>query len=105
MRRLAAHRIFISPHEVYNLHYVELDGRNFLQGIFLLEKEIAGTAFYNGTLFLSHFPEFPNERIWETNSLEPDKAICVFHSESSQCTPAEFGTNNGGSNSHIQRLC
>lgn len=86
MKRFAAHRIFISPQEVYSLHYVELDDQSYLKGIYPLEKEVAGTAFYNGTLFLSNEREFNPEK----QPVNRDEPVYIFHSESADCSPEKL---------------
>jgi hypothetical protein len=105
MKRLAAHRIFISREEKYTMHYVELDGQNYLRGIYPLEKEIAGTAFYNGTIYLSNREEIPEHFNWNTNRLDRNKPVFVFHSDSIEAPPPEFGTGDSRSNTYIQRFC
>ncbi|MDL2322541.1 hypothetical protein LJC52_00970 [Bacteroidales bacterium OttesenSCG-928-A17] len=105
MKRLAAHRIFISPEETYKLHYVEFDENQNFQGIFPLKEEIAQTAFYNGTLFLSNTAQWEEIENWTDHKLTPKNPVHVFHSESTDCTPAELGTSNSSGDSYIQRLC
>jgi hypothetical protein len=104
MKRFAAHRIVISPEEIYPLHYVELDDANILQGIYPLKKEIACTAFYCGTLFLSNEKEITEQTGWKNHELDSTQPVFVFHSESMNYSPAEFGTDNSCGNAHIQRL-
>ena len=103
MKRLAAHFIVVSPEETYALHYVELDEESRLQGIFPMEKEIASTAFYNGTIFLTNLQEIPESFDWQSNRLDPDKPVFAFHFDSG-IPPAEFGASNSGSYSYIQRI-
>ena len=49
MRRVASHYIYWK--QFYRMHYVELDDKGVLTGVFPLEEEIAGTEFYDGILF------------------------------------------------------
>ena len=51
MKRFAAHYIYLGEENIYKQHYLELDENNLIKGVFPLEKEIAGTVFYNGILF------------------------------------------------------
>lgn len=48
MRRIASHYIYWK--QFYRMHYLELDDRGALTGVFPLEGEIAGTEFYDGIL-------------------------------------------------------
>lgn len=104
MKRLAAHRIYVSPEETYKLHYIELDENQNLRGIFPLEGEIARTAFYNGTLFLSNTSEWENINDWAIHKLNSQKPVYIFHSELTDCTPTELRTNNSSSDCYVQRL-
>lgn len=54
MRRIASHYIYWK--QFYRMHYVELDDRGALTGVFPLEGEIAGTEFYDGILIPIPFP-------------------------------------------------
>ena len=54
MKRFAAHYIALGKKGNINKHkqhYLELDENNLVKGVFPLEREIAGTVFYNGILF------------------------------------------------------
>ena len=53
MKRFAAHYIALGKRNInkHKQHYLELDENNLVKGVFPLEKEIAGTVFYNGILF------------------------------------------------------
>jgi hypothetical protein len=92
MKRFAAHYIFLAPDTRLKMHYVELSDDNKLMGIYPLDKEIAQTAFYNGTLIIK-------QREDKSQSVE------VYHLDSLELPSAELCTNDSSSNSYIQRLC
>ena len=48
MRRIAAHYVWCK--QVYRMHYIELDDNGAFHGVYPLNEEIAGTAFYDGVL-------------------------------------------------------
>ncbi|MBQ8529724.1 MAG: hypothetical protein IJ430_00970 [Parabacteroides sp.] len=48
MRRIASHYVYWK--QLLRLHYVELDEKENLVGVFPLNGEIAGTEFYDGIL-------------------------------------------------------
>ncbi|MDL2243646.1 hypothetical protein LJB84_02260 [Bacteroidales bacterium OttesenSCG-928-J19] len=88
MKRLAAHYIFQAPDALLKLHYVELTDDNCLVGIFPLEREIAQTSFYNGTLII-----------------EGENPAQVYHLDRVGLTAAELSACDCRSDSHVQRLC
>lgn len=129
MRRIAAHYIYCG--RVYRMHYLEVDDQECLQGIYPLEEEIAGTAFYDGILI----PVPANERYGSAEafvySLANEPTVCKGHKESVfealaasritedilagtpvrlflfngiSLTPPELGTHDRCRNGHIQRL-
>ena len=51
MKRFAAHYFVLGKESIYRQHYLELDEDKLVKGVSPLEKEIAGTVFYNGILF------------------------------------------------------
>jgi hypothetical protein len=93
MKRFAAHYVFRFPDELLKLHYVELEEDNRLRGIFPLEKEMAGTVFYNGILF-------PVEKEGSLVLYFLDKTDL----EGIHLLAAELRANDGGSYPHVQRL-
>lgn len=50
MQRVASHYIF-HRNEVYRMHYLELDDRLCVSGIYPFREEIAGTVFVAGIVF------------------------------------------------------
>lgn len=129
MRRIAAHYIYCS--RMYRMHYLEVDDRDCLQGIYPLEEEIAGTAFYGGILIpvpinekylsaeafvysLEHNPALGKggkESVFEvlaesriTEDIIPGTPVRLFLFHDISLTPPEFGTDNRCGNGHIQRL-
>ena len=48
MRRIASHYVYWK--QLLRMHYVELDEKENLVGVFPLNGEIAGTEFYDGIL-------------------------------------------------------
>lgn len=50
MKRFAAN--YIACHSVDRLHYVEVTSGSVLNGVFPLEKELAGTSFLNGVIWV-----------------------------------------------------
>lgn len=48
MRRIASHYIYWR--KWYRMHYLELDAKGRLTGVYPLVQEIANTEFYDGTL-------------------------------------------------------
>lgn len=129
MRRIAAHYIYCG--RVYRMHYLETDDRGCLQGIYPLEEEIAGTAFYDGILipfpvnenyasseaFVYSVAENPTlckggkEVVFEafaesriTEDIRPGTPVCLFLFHGISLTTPELGADNRCGNGHIQRL-
>ncbi|MBP8026942.1 MAG: hypothetical protein KAY85_06085, partial [Parabacteroides sp.] len=50
MKRFAAN--YIACQSVDRLHYVEVTSGSVLNGVFPLEKELAGTSFLNGVIWV-----------------------------------------------------
>lgn len=129
MQRIAAHYIYCS--RVYRMHYLEVDDRGCLQGIYPLEEEIAGTAFYAGILIPvpvnenyasaeafvysvvknptlckgskeSVFKAFAESRI--TEDITPGTPVRLFLFHGISLTTPELGADNRSGNGYIQRL-
>lgn len=109
MRRIASHYIYWQ--RWHRMHYLELDANGCLVGVFPLDQEIANTEFYDGTLILMpvDFPFIINDFIpaqWmsEADRIVPGTQVAVYRLTGFTPSASEFGTDNGGSNCHIQRL-
>ena len=109
------------------MHYVETDDAGQFTGIYPLEEEIAGTAFYNGLLVVvPQASEWFNRTVFSipVTSTDDSPVACVGQ-ELKRLLPAqlsagetvtlyllnrmhfstpELGTNNCSCNGHIQRL-
>lgn len=127
MRRVAAHYLMCRE-GVFRLHYIELNDLGYINGIYPLEQEIAGTAFYDGILF-------PVRQVVDMNAgsmyrelsrlhvIHPEKScigllellglasvkggsfpVDLFRIYGSGLASPEFGTDNGCGNCHIERL-
>lgn len=108
MRRFAAH--FVWYKQVYRMHYIEVDDLGLFHGVFPLEEEIAGTAFYDGVLI----PVLPGTTVdfkslverWETWTWE----ICVgmpvqiFRLSGIPLASAKLGTDHGCRDGYVERL-
>jgi len=55
MRRIAAHYVYWR--QLHKMSYIELNDDNTFNGVFPLQDEIAGTAFYDGLLVPVDKPE------------------------------------------------
>lgn len=129
MRRIAVHYIYCG--RVYRMHYLEVDDRDCLRGIYPLEEEIAGTAFYDGILipvafnekyastkaFVYSLAENPTlckgnkESLFEilaesriTEDITPGMPVCLFLFHGISLTTPELRADNRCSNRYIQRL-
>lgn len=61
MRRVASHYTFC--HQLYRMHYVELDDAGAFTGVYPLDAEIAGTEFYDGLIV----PVLPDTEFFPDN--------------------------------------
>lgn len=111
------------------MHYVELDDKGMLVGVFPLESEIAGTEFYDGILIpvavdakIAHchaiqipLPCNPNSTTIDAISdalakedvsegVEPEACVQLLLLNGIPLTAAKFSTDNSCCNGHIQRL-
>lgn len=128
MKRFAAHYIFISPDQVYKLHFLELDDNNCIKGVFPLASETANTSFYNGILFpiktdlvIESFSilhqikklqkQNPKATIFDLLSqleiveTRNDKPVSVVRLDGIDLLSSKLGASDSGSDCHIQRLC
>jgi hypothetical protein len=124
MERIAAHYIYAPPQKVYKLHYVELDENKQLHKISPLEKEVSGTAFFNGILILSKTEiqtdwllnrlkedDFPEETTifdflnsFNREEIRQQDAVFLYLLDGINLTTTKLRTDNGRCNCHIQRL-
>jgi hypothetical protein len=95
MKRLAAHYVLLPDDKLLKQHYVELDDENRLLGVFPLEREIEGTVFYSGVLYLSPLP------LWGGAGGEVE----IYLLTRIDLLPPKFTANDCRCHSHIQRLC
>lgn len=111
MRRIASH--FLYWRQLYRMHYVELNDNGAFVRICPLEGEIAGTEFYDGTLFLlpvgtelsiDNFIASRDYWLTLSDTLEPGTPVQVFRLSGVSLTTPEFGTDHSGCNGHIERL-
>lgn len=108
MQRFAAH--FVWCQQVYRMHYIEVDDQGLFRGVFPLEEEIPGTAFYDGVLIpvLSGTTiDFKSlVQMWETWTQE----ICVgvpvqiIRLSGIPLASAKLGTDHGCRDGHVERL-
>lgn len=109
MRRLASHYIWYKE-KVYRLHYLEIDNRNCLKGIFPLTEEIPGTEFYDGVLIPIPCGDDPGKesllREWcrFTGKIKHDTPVQIFHLSGIDQASAKLGTDDGSGRCHIERL-
>lgn len=127
MKRFAAN--YIACQSVERLHYVEVTSGSVLNGVFPLEKELAGTSFLNGVIWV-----VPAALGWEVADVwsrltvihqhMPDASVpemlkvlidtlavpavgepvSLFLIRGIRLSAAEFGANNSGSNRYVERL-
>lgn len=122
MRRIASHYVYWK--QFYRMHYVELDDRGALTGVFPLEGEIAGTEFYGGILIPIPVPALdagsrkqdvfdllPGETLADalkrkgfTDVPEAGLPVCLLLLSGVSLAAAKLGTDNGCCNGYIQRL-
>ena len=96
MKRLAAHYVLLPDDRLLKQHYVELDDENHLLGVFPLNKEIAGTVFYNGILMI--LPSLVERGRGRGEKVE------IYLLTRIDLLPPKFTANDCRSHSHIQRL-
>lgn len=108
MRRFAAHYVWYK--QVYRMHYIEVDDGGLFCGIFPLEAEIAGTAFYDGVLIpvlpgmAIDFQSMTNTwRDW-TENVSIGSPAQVYRLTGIPLASAKLGTDHGCSDGHIERL-
>lgn len=109
MRRIAAHYVWCK--QVYQMHYIELDDNGVLRGIYPLDEEIAGTAFYDGVLVPvpASEPAMGFRQVLETwpaltEKITPGCSIQVYRLGGLPLASAKLGADYGCGDGHIERL-
>ncbi|WP_446786747.1 hypothetical protein [Macellibacteroides fermentans] len=127
MKRFAAN--YIACQSVDRLHYVEVTSGSVLNGVFPLEKELAGTSFLNGVIWVvpaalgwevadvwsrltaihqqmpdASVPEMLKELIDTLAVPTVGDPVSLFLIMGIRLSAAEFGANNSGSNRYVERL-
>jgi len=88
MGKVASHFIWCAD-QIYRLHYMEWDQNGRLSGIFPLLEEIAGVAFFNGTLVPILSTDLPkkdmSEKDWQglAAKVEIGSSIKIYHIDGS----------------------
>ena len=106
MKRLASHFIFLPQHELFRLHYIELNERNIIEKIAPLNEEIASTSFFSGYLFVINSGMIFSPTGFFEQNFDIEQPVSVYHANSlpSDCSSPELGASYGGCNGHIQRI-
>lgn len=109
MRRFAAHYVWFK--DVCPLCYIELDDERFFNGVYPLDEEIAGTAFYDGVLIpvLSSDPVANIGELvanWRTLTQKIGRGdkVFIYHLSGIPLTSAKLGADYGRGNGHIERF-
>lgn len=111
MRRIASHYVYWR--RLYKMHYIELDTAGRFQGVYPLDREIAGTEFYDGILIpfpqnavLSFSECLKQATEWkkEADEVSIGREVDIYRLHGSTLSPAEFCANNGCCNGDIERL-
>ncbi len=127
VKRFAAN--YIACQSVDRLHYVEVTSGSVLNGVFPLEKELAGTSFLNGVIWVvpaalgwevadvwsrltaihqqmpdASVPEMLKELIDTLAVPTVGDPVSLFLIMGIRLSAAEFGANNSGSNRYVERL-
>ena len=127
MKRFAAN--YIACQSVERLHYVEVTSGSVLNGVFPLEKELAGTSFLNGVIWVvpaalgwevadvwsrltaihqqmpdASVPEMLKVLISSEQLVAEGEPVSLFLIRGIRLSAAEFGANNSGGNRYVERL-
>lgn len=109
MKRFAAHYIWYK--QVHKMSYIELDDSGLFRGVYPLEGEIAGTAFYDGILLpvVSSESSLSCERAiaeWKslTGAVSEGSPVWIYRLSGIPLAAAELGAYNGGGNGHVERF-
>ena len=127
VKRFAAN--YIACQSVERLHYVEVTSGSVLNGVFPLEKELAGTSFLNGVIWVvpaalawevadvwsrltaihqqmpdASVPEMLKVLISSEQLVAEGEPVSLFLIRGIRLSAAEFGANNSGGNRYVERL-
>lgn len=127
VKRFAAN--YIACQSVDRLHYVEVTSGSVLNGVFPLEKELAGTSFLNGVIWVvpaalgwevadvwsrltaihqqmpdASVPEMLKALISSEQLVAVGEPVSLFLIRGIRLSAAEFGANNSGGNRYVERL-
>ena len=127
VKRFAAN--YIACRSVDRLHYVEVTSGSVLNGVFPLEKELAGTSFLNGVIWVvpaalgwevadvwsrltaihqqmpdTSVPEMLKVLISSEQLVAEGEPVSLFLIRGIRLSAAEFGANNSGGNRYVERL-
>lgn len=127
VKRFAAN--YIACRSVDRLHYVEVTSGSVLNGVFPLEKELAGTSFLNGVIWVvpaalgwevadvwsrltairqhmpdASVPEMLKVLISSEQLVAEGEPVSLFLIRGIRLSAAEFGANNSGGNRYVERL-
>lgn len=127
VKRFAAN--YIACQSVDRLHYVEVTSGSVLNGVFPLEKELAGTSFLNGVIWVvpaalgwevadvwsrltaihqqmpdASVPEMLKELIDTLAVPAVGEPVSLFLIRGIRLPAAEFGADNSSSNRYVERL-
>ena len=127
VKRFAAN--YIACQSVDRLHYVEVTSGSVLNGVFPLEKELAGTSFLNGVIWVvpaalgwevadvwsrltaihqqmpdTSVPEMLKVLISSEQLVAEGEPVSLFLIRGIRLSAAEFGANNSGGNRYVERL-
>lgn len=108
MRRIAAHYIWYQ--RVYRMHYIEVDDKGLFRGVYPLDEEIAGTAFYDGVLIPVQPDTMPDFRLladtWIslTGMVAVGSPVRIFRLGGIPLASAKLGTDHGSSDGYVERL-
>ena len=127
MKRFAAN--YIACQSVDRLHYVEVTFGSVLNGVFPLVKELAGTSFLNGVIWVvpaalgwevadvwsrltaihhqmpdASVPEMLKVLISSEQLVAEGEPVSLFLIRGIRLSAAEFGANNSGGNRYVERL-
>lgn len=110
MRRIGSHYIYWR--KWYRMHYLELDAKGRLTGVYPLVQEIANTEFYDGTLLPVPsditFPPVGVSSLAEwlavTDSVTIDSLVQVCHLPRISPTTPELGADYSSGDCYVQRL-
>lgn len=92
------------------MHYIEVDDEGLFRGVYPLEAEIAGTAFYDGVLIpvlsgtaVDRESLVENWEIW-TEEVHIGSPVQIYRLAAIPLASAKLGTDHGGGDGYIERL-